>query len=85
MNVTQEIKTILETEFEPVELTILDDSKNHEEHLDSRETVTHIRITIASRKFNNMTLLQQHKNVMVALKEYTKRIHAISIKTKTVQ
>jgi stress-induced morphogen len=54
------------------------------ELVDTRGTMDHFRLWIASRAFAGKTLLQQHQLVYQALDEALKdgRIHAVEIKTQ---
>ena len=74
------ITEALKSEFQPVHLSINDDSQAHMEEDDS-----HFTILIASDQFEKQSLLTRHRNIMNCLKNngIMDKIHAVQIVAKT--
>lgn len=81
MSILETIKLKLYT-LKPSALEVIDQSANHNEHLDWPTTVTHVHIKITSKVFNDLTLIQRHKKVYEILKEEIPQIHAVSLTAK---
>ena len=81
MSILETIKLKLSI-LKPSALEIIDQSTNHNEHLDWPTTVTHVHIKITSNMFNDLTLVQRHKRVYEILKEEIPQIHAVSLTAK---
>ena len=81
MSILETIKLKLST-LKPSALEVIDQSANHNEHLDWPTTVTHVHIKITSKVFNDLTLIQRHKKVYEILKEEIPQIHAVSLTAK---
>ncbi|MCH2207149.1 MAG: BolA family transcriptional regulator [Lentisphaerales bacterium] len=79
----KEIREILNKEFEPLHLEVIDESHLHAGHMGYREGVsTHFRVTIVSEKFEGLMPIKQHKLVNAALKEQLEGdVHALAMKT----
>ena len=82
-NTEKEIREILEQEFQPLHLEVIDESHLHAGHMGYKEGVsTHFRVTIVSEKFEGLMPIKQHKLVNAALKEQLEGpVHALAIKT----
>ena len=78
MSILETIKLKLST-LQPSALEVIDQSANHNEHLDWPTTVTHVHIKITSKVFNDLALIQRHKKVYEILKEEIPQIHAVSL------
>lgn len=79
----KEIREILEREFSPKFLEVIDESHLHAGH---RGAVvgqsTHFRVTVVSEKFENSLPVKQHKMVYEALKnQLNSGVHALALKT----
>lgn len=79
----KEIREILEREFSPLHLEIIDESHLHAGHMGAVPGVsTHFRVTIVSDKFEKVLPVKQHKLVYQALKKQLDGpVHALTLKT----
>ena len=79
----KEIQSILEEEFNPIHLEIVDESHLHAGHMGYKEGVsTHFRITIVSEKFEGLMMIKQHRLINEALKAQLEGpVHALALKT----
>ncbi len=79
----KEIKEILEREFSPIFLEVIDESYLHAGHREAKPgKSTHFRVTIVSEKFENVLPVKQHRLVYESLKEQLNSgVHALSLKT----
>ncbi|AFZ83784.1 BolA protein [Candidatus Kinetoplastibacterium blastocrithidii TCC012E] len=67
--------------IEPTYLDIKDDSRLHENH--NSGAAGHYTITIISKRFINLSIIEQHKLVYKCLRDLIPfPIHALAIKTK---
>jgi len=83
-NTTTLIREKLTTAFNPLHLTIKDDSEKHAGHAGAREGSGHFTVIIVSAEFVEKTLIQRHRLVYSALDDLMKTaIHALSIQAKT--
>ena len=82
-NTEQEIRNILEKEFSPVHLEIVDESHLHAGHMGAVPGVsTHFNIKVVSEKFEGLLPIKQHKLVYEALREQLEGpVHDLSLKT----
>lgn len=81
MSVTDTITAKLTSEFAPAFLDVIDESMLHHGHAGWREGgETHFRVRIATRHFDGMSRVAQHRAVMDALDaELKDRVHALAI------
>ena len=81
MSVTDTITTKLTSKFAPVFLDVIDESNKHHGHAGWREGgETHFRVRIATRHFDGMSRVAQHRAVMDVLDaELKDRVHALAI------
>lgn len=81
MSVRDTIIEKLSVKFAPEHLEVIDDSHKHRGHAGWREGgETHFRVRIATRHFDGMTRLAQHRAVMEALDAEIKGgVHALAI------
>jgi BolA family transcriptional regulator, general stress-responsive regulator len=79
----QQLKAILEQEFTPTHLDIIDESHLHAGHMGYIEGVsTHFNVTIVSEVFEGLMPIKQHRLVNTAVKELLDGpIHALALKT----
>ena len=83
----QLIQTILTEQFAPTSLVIQDESHKHRGHaamkgLQAEET--HFHVEIVSQAFEGKKVLERHRMVNQALQEeFSRGLHALSLKTKT--
>ena len=79
----KEIREILQKEFSPLHLEIIDESHLHAGHMGAVPGVsTHFKVTIVSDKFEKVLPVKQHKLVYQALKEQLDGpVHALALKT----
>lgn len=79
----QEIRNILQEEFSPVHLEVIDESHLHAGHMGAVPGVsTHFNIRIVSDKFEGLLPIKQHKLVYEALKiQLEGPVHALALKT----
>jgi len=82
MNVSEEIRTRLESAFSPRTLEIIDESERHRGHAGYREGgQSHFRVTIEAAAFGPMSRIERHRAVHAALgEELVSRIHALALK-----
>ena len=73
------LSTAIITAFNPKELSVVDESKNH-----SRGKETHFNVTIVSDRFQGLTKIQKHKLVYEELAEIIPKIHAITLTCKSI-
>jgi BolA family transcriptional regulator, general stress-responsive regulator len=78
-----EIRLILNREFKPLFLEVIDESHLHAGHSGARlGESTHFNVQIVSEKFEGLLPLKQHKLVYAALEEQLKgSVHALALKT----
>lgn len=81
MSVADTITEKLTTRFMPVHLEVIDESNKHFGHAGWREGgETHFRVRIATRHFDDLGRVAQHRAVMDALDaELKDRVHALAI------
>ena len=81
MSVRSTIIEKLSVKFAPEHLEVIDDSHKHRGHAGWREGgETHFRVRIATRHFDGMTRLAQHRAVMEALDAEIKGgVHALAL------
>lgn len=81
MSVTQSITEKLTKSFAPDYLEVIDESERHRGHGGWREGgETHFRIRIATRHFDGLTRVAQHRAVMDVLDdEFKAGLHALAI------
>jgi BolA protein len=81
MSMTDTIHAKLTSEFSPLLLEVIDESQSHHGHAGWREGgETHFRVRIATRNFDGMSRVAQHRAVMAALDAELKAgVHALAI------
>ena len=81
MSVTDTITAKLTERFAPVFLDVIDESMDHHGHAGWQEGgETHFRVRIATRHFDGMSRVAQHRAVMETLAdEMDNPIHALAI------
>ena len=81
MSARDTIEAKLTERFEPTHLDVIDESMQHHGHAGWREGgETHFRVRIATRHFDGMSRLAQHRAVMDALSvELKGGVHALAI------
>ena len=81
MSVTDTIKAKLADKFTPAFLDVIDESMQHHGHSGWREGgETHFRVRIATRHFDGLSRVAQHRLVMETLDaELKDRVHALAI------
>lgn len=81
MSMVDTIRAKLTEQFDPTHLEVIDESHHHAGHAGWREGgETHFRVRIATRNFDGMTRIAQHRAVMGALNDELKsQIHALNI------
>ena len=81
MSMTDTIHAKLTQQFAPLHLEVIDESQLHHGHAGWREGgETHFRVRIATRKFDGMSRVAQHRAVMQALDDELKAsVHALAI------
>ena len=86
MSVKETITRKLTERFEPDFLEVLDESERHHGHSGWREGgETHFRVRIATRHFDEMTRVRQHRAIMETLDvELKDRVHALAIEVLPV-
>lgn len=81
MSVADTIRAKLTDRFSPLQLEVIDESESHHGHSGWREGgETHFRVRIATRNFDGLSRVAQHRAVMDALDaELRDRVHALAI------
>ncbi|ODT51166.1 BolA family protein [Devosia sp. 63-57] len=81
MSVADTIRAKLTDRFSPLQLEVIDESESHHGHSGWREGgETHFRVRIATRNFDGLSRVAQHRAVMDALDaELKDRVHALAI------
>jgi BolA protein len=81
MSMTDTIHARLTAQFSPTHLEVIDESASHHGHAGWREGgETHFRVRIATRNFDGMSRVAQHRAVMDALAaELKSSVHALAI------
>jgi BolA protein len=81
MSMTDTIHARLTAQFSPTHLEVIDESASHHGHAGWREGgETHFRVRIATRNFDGMSRIAQHRAVMDALAaELKSSVHALAI------
>ena len=79
----KEIRKILEDQFKPDFLEVVDESHLHAGHMGAIPgTSTHFRVKIVSEKFEKLLPVKQHKLVYEALKvQLEGPVHALALQT----
>ena len=86
MSVTDTISAKLTSKFAPAFLDVIDESMLHHGHAGWREGgETHFRVRIATRHFDGMSRVAQHRAVMDVLEAELKgSVHALAIEVLPV-
>jgi BolA protein len=81
MSIRDTIISKLTTRFSPLHLEVIDESNKHRGHAGWREGgETHFRVRIATRDFDGLSRLAQHRAVFEVLdSELKERVHALNI------
>lgn len=81
MSMTDTIHAKLTARFSPLHLEVIDESQLHHGHAGWREGgETHFRVRIATRNFDGLSRVAQHRAVMDALSDELKAsVHALAI------
>lgn len=76
-----ELEKRLSKAFNPLELTIIDDSAKHKGHREGgADQGTHFRVKIVSAFFKGMSKIERHRAVFSLLDDLLKnKIHALSL------
>ena len=82
MSVTEEIRAILQAEFQPDVLIVEDESESHRGHAGFQEGgESHFKLTISATAFDDMSRVQRHRSIHAALGPVIiNRIHALAMK-----
>jgi BolA protein len=84
MALALEIEETLRLHFSPVFLKVEDDSARHAGHAGARAGGGHFRVIIVSNSFEGKSLLERHRRVKEALKDFFgMKIHALQLTTLT--
>lgn len=86
MSMTDAIRAKLTEKFSPLQLEVIDESESHYGHSGWREGgETHFRVRIATRNFDGMSRVAQHRAIMAALDDELKaKVHALAIEVLPV-
>ncbi|MDD7985821.1 BolA family transcriptional regulator [Lentisphaera marina] len=82
-----QIKQKIQQTFSPLFLEIDDESQAHAGHSGAViGEITHLRITICSEYFNELSKIKQHRSINECLKdELNSGLHALALKTYNTQ
>ena len=75
------IEKILQEEFKPQYLEVIDDSSKHAGHAGAKEG-GHYHVIIVSAVFEGQKLIDRHRMIYEALKPIQNLIHALAIQAK---
>ena len=76
------IENVLKETFSPIEIEVLDESHEHVGHVGARSGKGHFKLTIISKRFEGLSLIQRQKLVYRALASLMETdIHALSMST----
>ena len=76
------IENVLKETFSPIEIEVLDESHKHVGHVGARSGKGHFKLTIISKRFEGLSLIQRQKLVYRALASLMETdIHALSMST----
>lgn len=81
----EKISGLLQKEFTPVHLTVIDDSAKHAGHAGAASGGGHYQVLIVSQVFDGATPIERHRMIYRALKPLSAGIHALGIQTYTPQ
>lgn len=77
------MREVLETEFVPVQLEIVDESHKHAGHAGARDGRGHFRVRIVAAAFEGLPQVRRHQRVYAALGEMMRTdIHALALETR---
>ena len=81
MSVADTIRAKLTDRFSPLQLEVIDESESHHGHSGWREGgETHFRVRIATRNFDGLSRVAQHRAIMETLDDELKTtVHALAI------
>lgn len=81
MSRSERIHDILSKSFQPTELDVKDESHLHAGHAGARpEGETHFRVHIVSDAFAELSRVQRHRVIMMALQsEFDTGLHALAV------
>jgi len=79
------IEEMLIAAFEPVSLTVTDDSEKHAGHAGAAPGgETHYSVDIVSAAFEGLSRVQVQRTIMIVLqKEFDTGLHALALKART--
>jgi BolA protein len=83
-SVAQKIRTLLETEFAPTRLEVIDDSAKHAGHSGAREGgESHFTVKIESAHFEGLSRVARHRAVYSMLQPlFDQGLHALAIEAE---
>ncbi len=80
MSMTDEIRTRLQSAFDPHELEVVDDSESHRGHAGFQEGgESHFNVRIRAAAFEGQSRVARHRAVHKALGDVVPRIHALAL------
>lgn len=84
-NMTDRITALLEAEFSPDYLDVINESHKHKNHVgDDGSGESHFRVVIGAKAFTGQTRVACHRMVYSALDEPIKQgLHALAIDVRT--
>ena len=83
INFLQEIKTKINSQLNPDQLSVIDNSNLHSKHKSFDANKYHLKIIIKSDKLRKMNKLEAHKVIFSILQNEMKhKIHALEIEIK---
>ncbi len=80
--VKAKIENILQEQFQPEFLEVIDDSAKHAGHAGAKEG-GHYNVVIVSSAFEGKKLIDRHRMIYEALSPLKGKIHALAIQAKT--
>ena len=85
MTIEEEIKQIIEAEFNPTHLEVINESHKHAGHAgDDGSGQTHFKLIIVSDQFEGLSRVQQQKRVNETLISlFDRGLHALSMRLST--
>ncbi len=80
MNRPEQIRALLQADFEPLDCVVDDESHLHAGHAGAASGGGHYRLTLVSSRFEGLNKVGRHRLVYDCLREMmTKEIHALAM------
>ncbi len=85
MSSTEHIRNLLKQKLSALTVDVEDQSDRHKSHAGAMKGGGHYSVVVVSDAFKGKSLIERHRQVYDALSELSSEIHALAIKTYTVE